>query len=357
MGIVHSDSLVSSSPRAGVAGADSRRTPASALPRRRAAAIPPGRRYCLITPCRDEAKFARRTIESVARQTVLPSTWIIVDDGSRDETAAIVEECALRYPFIRLIRRTDRGVRKLGGGVIEAFDEGYRSIDPDAFDYVCKFDLDLDLPAGYFEGLMRRMEAEPRLGTSSGKPWFIHPAAGTLVPEVCGNEMSVGMAKFYRVACFREIGGFVQQVMWDGIDCHRARMLGWIAESVDDATLRFIHLRPQGSSHKSIWTGRVRAGFGQYFMGTAPPYYVASAVFRLFQHPAIIGSAAMLWGYLSSAVKRLPRYGDPEFRRFVRRYQYACLLKGKKAATAALDAQQAAVWHAGRSRASVMRSA
>jgi glycosyltransferase involved in cell wall biosynthesis len=324
-----------------------RRTPSPGMP---------GRRYCLITPCRDEAKFARRAIESVTRQTVPPAAWIIVDDGSRDETAAIVEEYAARYPYIRLIRRTDRGVRKLGGGVIEAFDEGYHSIDPDAFDYVCKFDLDLDIPAGYFEGLMRRMEAEPRLGTSSGKPWFVHPATGKLVPEVCGNEMSVGMTKFYRVSCFREIGGFVRQVMWDGIDCHRARMLGWIAESVDDEPLRFIHLRPQGSSHKSIWTGRVRAGFGQYFMGTAPPYYLASAVFRMFQHPALIGSAAMLWGYLSSAVKRVPRYGDQEFRRFVRRYQYACLLKGKKAATAALNARQAHVWQAGRTHADALRS-
>jgi len=36
--------------------------------------------------------------------------------------------------------------------------------------------------------------------------------------EICGDEMVVGRTKFYRVACFREIGGFVRQVMWDGID-------------------------------------------------------------------------------------------------------------------------------------------
>ena len=72
------------------------------------------------------------------------------------------------------------------------------------------------------------MEAEPRLGTTSGKPYFIRARDGALVPEVCGDEMSVGMTKFYRTACFREIGGFVREVMWDGIDCHRCRMLGWI---------------------------------------------------------------------------------------------------------------------------------
>jgi len=85
------------------------------------------------------------------------------------------------------------------------------------------------------------------------------------------------MIKFYRVAV-QEIGGFVRQLMWDGIDCHRARMLGWIAESV-----RFVHVRPQGASHKGIWTGRFRVAFGQYFMGASPLYYLAvsSTAYRL----------------------------------------------------------------------------
>ena len=44
---------------------------------------PRSRRYCLITPCRDEAKYARRTLDSIAKQTVQPALWVIVDDGSR----------------------------------------------------------------------------------------------------------------------------------------------------------------------------------------------------------------------------------------------------------------------------------
>jgi hypothetical protein len=190
------------------------------------------------------------------------------------------------------------------------------------------------------------MESEPRIGTISGKPHFLRPRDGALVPEVCGDEMSVGMTKLYRTACFREIGGFVREVMWDGIDCHRCRMLGWIAESVDAEGLRFQHLRPMGSSQKGIWTGRVRSGYGQYFMGTSPAYLIASSVYRLFKHPVVYGSAAMLWGYFSSAALGLPRYDDPEFRRFLRRYQRECLLRGKAAATRRLNLAQAPIWHA-----------
>src|SRR5262249_48307915 len=152
------------------------------------------------------------------------------------------------------------------------------------------------------------------------------------------------MTKFYRVACFKEIGGFVRQAMWDGIDCHRARMLGWIAESVDFEPIRFIHLRPMGTSQKGIWTGRVRHGFGQYFMGTSPLYYLVVVIYRLPSYPMLIGSVAMLWGYLKSWLGRRPRYDDVEFRRFLRSYQHTCLCIGKRGATAWVEAERAHIW-------------
>ena len=304
------------------------------------------RRYLLISPCRDEAQYLRRTLESVAAQLVLPALWVVVDDGSTDETPAILEKYARRLPYLRVVRRADRGSRQVGPGVIAAFYAGLETVHLEDFEYVCKLDMDLDLPARYFELLMQRMENDPRIGTTSGKPWFVHPQSGALVPEVCGDEMSVGMTKFYRVACFNQIGGFVRQVMWDGIDCHRARMLGWIAESLDLEPLRFVHLRPQGASQKGIWTGRLRKGFGQYFMGTSPLYYLAVVIYHLPAYPVFIGSVAMFWGYLRSWLKHLPRYDDLEFRRFLRSYQHACLRMGKRAATARINAERAQLWRA-----------
>ncbi len=305
---------------------------------------PMARRYVLISPCRDEAKFIRRTLDSVAAQTIPPALWVVVDDGSTDETPRILEEYARKLPYLRVLSRTDRGSRSVGPGVIEAFYRGLETVDLDAFDYLCKLDTDLDLPPRYFELLMLRMEGDARLGCTSGKPWFQHPDTGVLTPEGIGDEMSVGASKFYRVACFREIGGFVRQVMWDGIDCHRARMLGWIVESVNREDLRFLHLRPMGSSHRGIWNGRVRWGFGQYFMGTSPLFIIASAVYRLPRHPVLTGSLAMLWGYFSSAVMRKPRYDDEEFRRFLRRYQRASLLFGKAAAVRKITQERACPW-------------
>jgi poly-beta-1,6-N-acetyl-D-glucosamine synthase len=308
--------------------------------------VNPSRRYLLISPCRDEAQYLRRTLDSVAAQSLRPALWVVVDDGSTDGTPAILKEYVRRLPYLRVVRCTDRGRRQVGPGVIEAFYAGLETVRLEDFDYLCKLDMDLHLPARYFELLMQRMESNPRIGTTSGKPWFVHPQSGALVPEICGDEMSVGMTKFYRVACFKEIGGFVRQVMWDGIDCHRARMLGWIAESFSSEPVRFVHLRPQGASQKGIWTGRVRVGFGQYFMGTSPLYHLAVVVYRLPAYPVLLGSVAMLWGYLKSWLMGLPRYDDLEFRRFLRSYQHACLRVGKRGATARIDAERAGLWHA-----------
>lgn len=296
-------------------------------------------KYCLITPCRNEEDYARRTLESVVSQTIPPALWVIVDDGSTDSTPDILADYASRYPYIRIVKRPDRGTRRVGPGVIEAFYDGYNTIDPKQFDFVCKFDLDLEMPPRYFEVLMRRMEEEPRLGTCSGKAYYPDPRTGKLISEMCGDEMSVGMTKFYRVSCFEEVGGFVREVMWDGIDCHTCRMKGWIARSWDEPELRFLHLRAMGSSHKGILTGRQRHGFGQYFMGTWFPYMIASALFRMTRPPFVIGGVGMLIGYMKSWLSSAPRYNNPEFRQFLHAYQQRCLLVGKKRATEEIDEQ------------------
>lgn len=308
------------------------------------------RRYVVIAPGRNEAAFMRRTLDSLTSQTVRPLIAVIVDDGSTDDTPGILEEYAARYPWFRVVCRHDRGFRSVGPGVIEAFYAGLETVDLDATDYICKLDLDLVLPPGYFEELMATMEANRRLGCVSGKAYYpgeTNPKGEfgkELVPEAIGDEVTVGASKFYRVACFKQIGGFVRQVMWDGIDCHRARMLGWQVRSVDTPSLRFIHLRPMGSSHGNIWQGRKRHGFGQWFMGTGLIFMTASVIYRFPFPPVGLGSLAIYLGYLESMFKRLPRYGNDSFRRFLQRYQLESLLLGKRRAAARAERRAAGVW-------------
>jgi poly-beta-1,6-N-acetyl-D-glucosamine synthase len=293
-------------------------------------------KYVLISPCRDEAPYMRQTLDSVVGQSVRPAKWIIVDDGSTDETPAILAEYQAKHDWIEVLTRHDRGRRSVGPGVIEAFYAGYGGIRPEDYEFLCKLDLDLRLPPRYFEILMNRMAANPRIATCSGKAY--NEEKGRLVAENHGDDTSLGMTKFYRVSCFVAIGGFVREVMWDGIDNHLCRMRGWVACSWDEPELRFVHLRPMGSSQQSIYVGRMRHGFGQYFMGTGFVFLAASALSRINQKPYVLGSLAMLWGWVKSAIRGLPRYENPEFRRFLRRYQWRVLLVGKKRALDEMNA-------------------
>ena len=286
--------------------------------------------YVLISPCRNEADYMRQTLDTVVAQSIRPSKWVIVDDGSTDATPQILAEYSKQHDWIQIVTRKDRGRRAVGPGVIEAFYSGYDSITPDDYNYLCKLDLDLRLPPRYFEILMERMEASPRIATCSGKAYI--EEGGQLLSERHGDETSLGMTKFYRVSCFKAIGGFVHEVMWDGIDCHACRMQGWIACSWDEPDLRFVHLRPMGSSQQSIYAGRMRHGYGQYFMGSSLLFMIASAIYRLNEKPYVLGSLAILWGWIKSALQGKPRYNNPEFRKFLHKYQMRALLIGKKKA-------------------------
>lgn len=301
--------------------------------------------YAVISPCRNEADYMRRTLDSMVAQTVRPDLWLIVDDGSTDETPAILAEYAAAHDWIRVAPKPDRGHRAVGPGVVEAFYFGYDQIDADAYEQICKLDLDLDLPPRYFEILIERMDANPRIGSCSGKPYY-RAASGELKSERRGDEMSVGMTKFYRTTCFKEIGGFVHEVMWDAIDCHKSRQLGWISVSWDEPDLRFEHLRPMGSSQAGILTGRMRHGFGQYYMGSDFLFFTATAAFRALEPPYFIGGLAIWWGYVRAWAQGLPRHGDRELVAFIRRYQRRALIKGKAGAIVEIDAAQEKVWRA-----------
>lgn len=299
--------------------------------------------YVVISPCRNEAAFMRRTLDSMIAQTRRPDLWLIVDDGSSDETPAILADYSARHQWIRVVAKPDRGHRAVGPGVVEAFYFGLEQINLDAFEHIVKLDLDLDLPERYFELLLDRMASDARLGTCSGKPYF-REASGRLVSERRGDEMSVGMTKLWRVACFRSIGGLARAVMWDAIDCHKARQLGWKAQSWDEPELRFEHLRPMGSSQVSIYAGRRRHGEGQWYMGSDPLFYLVTCGFRMSEPPVVLGGLAMLWGYVRAALMRRPRHPDPELGRFIRAYQRRALIVGKARAIAEQEAAQAAAW-------------
>ena len=85
---------------------------------------PPRLSYVLITPAHNEAVLVELTIRSVIAQTVLPRKWLIVSNGSADNTAEIVRRYAAKYDWMELVQLPERRERDFSGKA-EAFNEGY----------------------------------------------------------------------------------------------------------------------------------------------------------------------------------------------------------------------------------------
>jgi len=276
-------------------------------------------RIAIVSPVRDEERTLARTLACVRAQTLPPVQWVVVDDGSTDATPRLLAEAAREIPWMRVVKRHDRGRRKVGGGVVEAFEAGLAAIDV-PYDFIVKLDADLEFSPRYLERIMHYFREDPSLAAASGK--VFRPEPGGLVEEYMIDEMVAGQFKLYRREAFEAIGGFVREVMWDGIDFHRARMHGYRTRSLPDPELRIVHLRLMGSSEGNIFHGRMRHGRGQWFMGSAWPYVLASSVFRFREKPYVIGGLLMFAGYLAAALRGAPRYDDAAFRRELRRWQF-----------------------------------
>ncbi|MGB7073225.1 MAG: glycosyltransferase family A protein, partial [Candidatus Sulfotelmatobacter sp.] len=160
----------------------------------------PATQYVIVTPIRDEERFIEATIASVQGQTLRPAQWVIVDDGSTDGTAEIIDRYAAQVPWIRVVHRVNRGFRKAGGGVMEAFYDGYNALDCDNWDFIVKLDGDLSLSKDYFERCFEHFERDPKLGIGGGD--IYHELGGVQKLEANPKFHVRGATKIYRRACW-----------------------------------------------------------------------------------------------------------------------------------------------------------
>ena len=283
----------------------------------------------LITPVRDEAHHLPALIESVQTQSLLPVEWIIVDDGSSDETVNVVITAVNRVPWIRLVRTTDRGKRSVGAGVVEAFYAGFEALQTSDWEYICKLDGDLKLPPRYFQRLVSYFDRDHLLGAASGK-LFLERKDGRPEEEPNSDEAVWGCANFYRRACFEAVGGFDRVIMWDGIVFHRARMEGWRTRSIRDPELCIIEQRAMGASDGNVLKGRRRWGLGQYVMGTHPLFVLAIGAYRALQRPFLLGGLSILIGYVGAFLRGLERYCHPGFQKSLHAWQFERLGIGRR---------------------------
>ncbi len=273
-------------------------------------------RYVIISPVRDEAEFIADLMESVASQSVLPIEWVIVNDGSKDKTGEILDRLAQKYDWISVLHRPDRGFRKSGGGVIQAFYDGYAALRATDWDFLVKLDGDLTFQSDYFEKCFEHFASDSLLGVGGGE--IYHMIDGKMVLEPNPRFHVRGATKIYRKACWEAIGGLWMAAGWDTIDEVKANMMGWKTYSFQELHLH--HHRFTGSA-EGLVQDSVKHGVVCYVSGYHPLFVLASCFYRVVHRPYLIGSAATLWGFLRAYWTHQPRVEDEAFRRYIRTQQ------------------------------------
>jgi len=273
-------------------------------------------KYVIITPVRDEEAHLRLTLECMLRQTILPKEWIIVNDGSTDDTASIIDEYAHQHRWIRAVHRPNRGFRKPGGGVVEAFNEGYQNLQSRDWEFISKFDGDLSFDPDYFECCFRNFDNDPKLGVGGGTICYI--VDGVKKFEKAPAFHVRGATKIYRRNCWDAIGGFWAAPGWDTMDEVKANSLGWNTKSFKD--LHLVHHRPTGEAD-GFWSGLVKYGRANYICGYHPLFMFAKFVRRLAVKPPILGALALMYGYVTGYLKHIPQVDDPVAIAYLRRQQ------------------------------------
>jgi poly-beta-1,6-N-acetyl-D-glucosamine synthase len=283
----------------------------------------PPRRYIVVSPVKDEERYVERTLQSVTQQTVLPVLWIIVDDGSTDETFKYLRHYADSFPWIQLVSRPNTGSRQPGSAVMHAFNHGLAQAEGVAYDYLVKLDCDVDLPPNYFESLLLRFERDPELGIASGI--YLEDGPQGWTPIAMPDYHAAGASKVIRAPCFADIGGFVSERGWDTVDEVRAQVKGWATQHFDD--IRFRHLKPEGSGIGSMRTN-VLHGDVYYLTGGGVLFLLLKVAHRAVAGtPPVVGSLAMLYGYLRSLLSSKRRLVNAAEARHYRRLLNRRLLR------------------------------
>jgi poly-beta-1,6-N-acetyl-D-glucosamine synthase len=276
--------------------------------------------YVLITPARNEEAFIGKTIESVIHQTVLPLKWVIVDDGSTDRTAEIVECAARPHPWIELVRRPQRADRNFAGKVY-SFNDGLARVQSLQAEFVGNLDADISFGPDQFEFLLRKFGDDPGLGVAGTA--YTQEGWDSTLDSFEGQNSVHGACQLFRYQCFEEIGGY-RPSKAGGIDwmaVTTARMKGWKTRNFPER--RFHHYRVMGTAERSKRGAAFDYGKKDYFLGGSPIWELFRAAFRMTKSP--LEGMALLCGYCSAALRRVERPVSDELMRFHRREQMAKL--------------------------------
>lgn len=276
--------------------------------------------YILITPAKNEASNLPQVANSVLQQTVLPKLWVIIDDGSSDNTPDIIKKLVARYSWIKSIQLPPHPrdvtfhysyVCKCGFDYIIDICQS-ASIE---YEYIGLLDADTILEDTYFEKLIIEFNKENLLGIASGH--IIDVPSGMvhwniLKKDRPNKKWPRGSGRLWKKKCFFETGQYLVEPSPDSISNIKALLRNWKI-----AQFGFIlaqQLR-ETCSAEGVWKGYMGEGHCAYYLNKHPLLILINSIYYSTKKPYYIGFA-FFYGYYSGVVHRGKKIRDPEIKEY-----------------------------------------
>lgn len=280
--------------------------------------------YVLITAAFNEEDHIAATLDSVIHQTMRPSRWVIVSDGSTDHTDAIVASRASEHPFIRFVRQ-EKEHQHCFGSKVRALQRAEGELDDVDYGYIGVLDADISFEADYFACVLAHFDREHDLGVGGGR--IVQWVNGRAEGRTKDSRSVAGAVQFFRRECFLGTGGFlpIEAGGEDAVIEITARMNGWRVRTFPELIVRHHGIVGEGAGCRI--QARFKWGQMNYLIGYHPAYQLARSVYRTFEKPWLLGSLAECLGYAFACARRRQPQVSREVVKFLRKEQLGMLLQ------------------------------
>lgn len=276
----------------------------------------------IITPAKNEEKYIEYTLKSICGQTLLPQKWIIVNDGSIDNTADIVKKYIKDNSWIRLISNNTIGeTRAEGSKIIRAFYVGYNSLRDRNYDFIAKLDADLTLPKNYFEEIANEFQRNEKVGMCGG--YCSIEVDGKYIKEKSASYHLRGALKSYRKECFDDIGGIKLILGWDGVDEMTAMYKGW---DVKILPLSVLQHRGTTSDYNAFMLSK-KKGKTNFKNGGSIFLAIVRSIIRIFRKPFVVQGIGFFLGYFNALLNQEKKNIDKDLAIFINNFHIKRILK------------------------------
>lgn len=275
------------------------------------------KQYIIITPCKNEEKNLPGLVMSLAKQSVIPVLWAIIDDGSTDRTPEIIQDVKNNYQWVETIclKESYRDLTIHISNVIKTgfdFAKNFCKHHEIRFDYVVFLDADMVIDdADFFQKLINEFEKDENLGIASGGMQYLN-ASGKLYNANGRSDTISGGEMMCRRECIEEIGGIPISHAWESVMRIKAKLNGWKIKRFNN--IKIIHTRDTGSA-EGLKKGYYQKGKSEYYLDMNPLIVFSKGFRYCFKRPYYLGFT-YLSGYINSWIRRKEKTNDREIRQY-----------------------------------------